>query len=153
MANTYTQIYIQVIFAVARRECLITKRHQEEINKFITGIIRNKNQKLIAIGGMPDHLHMLIGMQPDIALSDLVRDVKSSSSIWINDHRWMRGKFNWQEGFGGFSYSRSQIDSVARYILDQEKHHAKRSFRNEYLGFLKKFDIAFEERYAFEWVD
>src|SRR5260370_38449878 len=130
MANTYTQIYIQVIFAVARREGLIVRRHRDEVNKFITGSIRNKKHKLIAIGGMPDHLHMLNGMRPGVALSDLVRDVKSSSSIWINDRRWMRGKFNWQEGFGGFSYSRSQIDSVARYILNQEKHHAKRSFRN-----------------------
>src|SRR5215831_17969987 len=151
MPNTYTQIYIHVIFAVARRECLISKRHQEELNKFITGIIRNKRHKLISIGSMPDHLHMLIGMRPDVALSGLVRDVKSSSSAWINDNRWMRGRFNWQEGFGGFSYSRSQMDRVARYILNQEAHHAKRSFRNEYLGLLKKFDIEFNEEYAFEW--
>ena len=153
MPNTYTQFYIHVIFAVARRECLISKHHQEEVNKFITGIIRNQRHKLISIGGMPDHLHMLIGMRPDVALSDLVRDVKSCSSAWINDNRWMRGRFNWQEGFGGFSYSRSQIDRVARYILNQDAHHARRSFRNEYLGLLKKFDVEFKEEYAFEWIE
>ncbi len=102
MANTYTQIYIQVVFAVSGREGLITRDFKEELYKYITGMVRNKKQKLIAINGMPDHLHMLIGMKPDVALSELVGKVKASSSNFINDHRWVRGRFSWQEGFGAF---------------------------------------------------
>ena len=153
MANTYTQIYIQVVFAVSGRECLITSGFKEELYKYITGMVRNKKQKLIAINGMPDHLHMLIGMKPDMALSELVGKVKASSSKFINDHRLMRGRFSWQEGFGAFSYSHSQLGSVARYIENQEAHHAKRSFRQEYLGLLRKFDLAYGEKYLFKWME
>ncbi|HEY3134882.1 MAG TPA: IS200/IS605 family transposase, partial [Blastocatellia bacterium] len=116
MANTYTQIYIQVVFAVEWRQCLITPEHKEELHKYITGIIRNDSQKLIAINSMPDHMHILIGLRPDIALSDLVRDIKANSSRFINDEGWLRGRFNWQEGYGAFSYSHSHLDSVVRYI-------------------------------------
>ena len=133
MANTYTQIYIQVIFAVYGRLNLIRKEHKEELHKYITGIIRNNGQKLIAINSMPDHVHILIGLKPDLALSDLVRDMKSSSSAFINKRNWLPGKFNWQEGFGAFSYSRSQLDSEVKYIHNQEQHHKKKSFKEEYL--------------------
>ena len=153
MANTYTQIYIQVIFAVSERQCLINKTFKDELYKYMTGIIRNERQKLISIGGMPDHVHLLIGLRPDMAVSDLVKAVKAGSSNFVNDKRWVRGRFSWQEGFGGFSYSRSQIDAVARYIENQEAHHAKKSFKNEYLSLLRKYDIAFDDRYVFKWLD
>ena len=153
MANTYSQIYIQVVFAVEERACLIAKSHKEELHKYITGIVRNESQKLIAIHAMPDHVHMLLGLKPDMALSDLVRDVKASSSKFINSKSWIKSKFRWQEGFGAFSYGHSQLDGVVRYIQNQEKHHAKRSFRNEYFSLLRKFDIAFEDKYVFKFMD
>jgi putative transposase len=117
------------------------------------GIIRKQGQKLIEINCMPDHAHLLIGLKPSIALSDLIRDVKSDSSEFINRKRWIRGRFNWQEGFGAFSYSHSHLDSVVAYIRNQEKHHAKKSFRSEYLTLLKKFDIAYDQKYVFEFPD
>lgn len=153
MANTYTQIYIQVVFAVTARQSLIENTFKEEVQKYISGIIRNKGQKLIAINCMPDHTHLLISLKPSIALSDLVRDIKSNSTELINQKKWLRGRFNWQEGFGGFSYSHSQLDTVVRYIQNQEKHHARKSFRAEYLGLLQKFDIAFEDKYLFSFLD
>ena len=153
MANTYTQIYIQVVFAVAGREALIRREHKEELCKYITGVVRNKEQKLIAINGMPDHLHVLVGLEPGLALSDLVRDVKANSSRFINESGWFIGRFSWQEGFGAFSYGRSQLSTVIRYIEDQERHHAKRSFKDEYLTLLRKFDIAFDEKYVFKFFD
>ena len=152
MANTYTQIYIQAVFAVQSRQNLISKDHKEELHKYITGIIRNKKQKLIAIKSMPDHIHIFIGMRPSIALSDLIRDIKSNSSSFINEKRWFRGKFNWQEGFGAFSYGHSQIDAIIKYIQNQEKHHAKKTFKEEYLKMLKKFNIEYDDKYLFNWV-
>lgn len=151
MANTFSQIYIQTVFAVSLRRCLIKPDFKEELQKYITGIIRKKKQKLIAINCMPDHAHLLIGLKPSIALSDLVRDVKSDSSEFINRKRWIRGRFTWQEGFGAFSYSHSHLDSVISYIRNQERHHAKRSFKTEYLSLLKKFDIAYEPKYLFDF--
>jgi REP element-mobilizing transposase RayT len=151
MANTYTQIYIQVVFAVEWRQCLITPEHKEELHKYITGIVRNDSQKLIAINSMPDHMHILIGLRPDIALSDLVRDIKANSSRFINDEGWLRGRFNWQEGYGAFSYSHSHLDSVVRYIRNQEQHHSRRTFKSEYMTLLRKFDIAFDEKYVFDF--
>jgi REP element-mobilizing transposase RayT len=153
MANTYTQIYIQIVFAVRERDALIDRSWKEELFRYIAGIIRNHAQKLIAIGGVGDHIHLLIGLQPDITLSNLVRDIKSSSSKWINDRKLVRGKFYWQEGFGAFSYSRSQIDEVAQYVLNQEERHKDRSFKDEYVGILKKFDIDFDDRYVFDFFD
>lgn len=153
MANTYTQIYIQVIFAVSGRHGLISNEHKEEIYKFITGIVRNKKQKLIAINGVPDHIHMLVGLKPDMSLSDLVKDVKANSSRFINERRWLRGKFAWQEGFGAFSYSHSQLGAVIRYIQNQEQHHRRRSFKEEYVGLLKKFEIEYDPRYVFDFGD
>ncbi len=153
MANTYTQIYIQVVFAVSGRQCLISKSWKEELHKYIAGIMRNENQKLIAINAMPDHTHILIGLKPDMALSDLVGEIKSSSSNFINHQRWVRGRFNWQEGFGAFSYSHSQLSQVARYIQNQEKHHARSSFKQEYLKLLDKFSVEYDDRYVFKWIE
>ncbi|HSH96167.1 MAG TPA: IS200/IS605 family transposase, partial [Roseimicrobium sp.] len=141
MANTYTQIYIHVVFAVEGRQCLIRPDHNDELQKYITGIVTAKKHKLIAINNMPDHLHMLIGLRPDAALSDLVRDVKAGSSKFINDKRWMAGRFSWQEGFGAFSHARSQLDTVIRYIQNQQKHHVRKSFRDEYVQLLEKFGV------------
>ena len=152
MANTYSQIYVQIVFAVQGRQNLILDAYKEEIQKYITGIVRNQKQKLIVINGMPDHLHILIGLTPNMALSDLVRDIKSDSSAFINGKKWFRGKFNWQEGFGAFSYGRSQLSQVVKYIRDQEKHHQHRSFKEEYLSLLRKFQIEFSEEYLFDWV-
>jgi REP-associated tyrosine transposase len=153
MANTFTQIYIQVVFAVEGRQALIRPENKEELHKYITGIVRNKGQKVIAINSRPDHLHMLVGLQPDIALSDLVREVKKSSTGFIRANRWVKGRFNWQTGFGGFSYSRSSLDQVIRYIQKQDEHHAKRSFRDEYTRLLRKFDVAFDEKYVFDFAE
>ncbi|MGH7595815.1 MAG: IS200/IS605 family transposase [bacterium] len=153
MANTYTQIYIHVVFAVQGRQNLIPKEHKEELHKYITGIVKNKGQKLIAINSMPDHVHVFIGMKPSIALSDLVGDIKTGSSTFINEKKWIREKFNWQVGFGAFSYGHSQIDVVVKYIQDQEEHHAKKSFREEYLNMLNKFNVAYDEKYLFKWIE
>ncbi|HWN98120.1 MAG TPA: IS200/IS605 family transposase [Blastocatellia bacterium] len=142
MANTYTQLYVQVVFAVAGREGLINRDHKDELCKYITGVVRNKGQKLIAINGMPDHMHVLVGIEPVVALSDLVRDIKANSSRFINEKGWLQGRFSWQEGFGAFSYGRSQLGAVIRYIENQEEHHARNSFKDEYLSLLRKFDIA-----------
>jgi REP element-mobilizing transposase RayT len=150
MANTYTQIYIHAVFAVEGRQSLIEPEHNDELQKYITGIVSGQNQKLIAINNMPDHLHMLVGLAPDIALSDLVRDVKAGSSKFINEKRWVRGRFSWQEGFGAFSYSRSQLGTVIRYIENQQKHHASKSFLDEYTALLEKFEVQYDRRYIFK---
>ena len=153
MGNTYTQIYIQIIFAVKGRQSLIPKRHQDELHKYITGIVSNRGQKLFAICAMPDHVHILVSIHPDIKISDLVRDIKAGSSKFINDNKWMSDKFSWQEGYGAFSYAKSAINNVVNYILNQEEHHKKRSFKEEYLGFLMKFEIEHDEKYLFEWIE
>lgn len=153
MANTYSQIYIQIVFTVKGRENLINKKHQEELHKYITGIIAKRQQKLLAIYANPDHIHILVGIKPSIAISDLVRDIKTGSTKFINDNRWVNGKFNWQEGFGAFSYSRSQIDNVINYIANQEEHHRKTGFKEEYIDFLKTYEIDYEENYLFEWIE
>jgi putative transposase len=150
MANTYTQIYIHVIFAVTGRQNLIDEQHNEELQKYITGIISGQNQKLIAINNMPDHLHLLIGLKSDLSLSELIRDVKANSSRFINERRWCRGKFSWQEGFGAFSYSRSQLGDVIRYIEDQQKHHTTKTFRQEYVELLEKFEVEYDPKYIFK---
>jgi putative transposase len=153
MANTYSQIYIQIVFAVQGRQCLIQPDHKEEIHKYITGIVTRQKQKLLQINGVSDHVHLLIGLKPNIALSDLVRDIKADSSKFINERRWVKGKFHWQEGFGAFSYGHSQLDRVIQYIRDQEKHHLQNSFKHEYLALLHKFDIAFEDKYVFDFIE
>jgi len=153
MANTYSQIYIQTVFAVDGRLSLIRPEFKEELYKYITGIVRNNNQKLIAINGMSDHVHILIGLKPAMALADLVRDIKADSSDFINRKKWVRGRFCWQEGYGAFSYGHSQLKTIIRYIQNQEQHHRRRTFKDEYLTWLKKFEVPFDERYIFEFVD
>ena len=153
MPNTYSQIYIQIVFAVEDRQNLIAPLNREELDRYITGIVTNRGQKLLAIFVMPDHAHILIGMKPSICLSDLVRDVKAGSSNFINEKRWVKGRFNCQEGYGAFSYSRSRVDSVGRYILDQEERHRNRTFKNEYVSLLKKFEVEFDDEYLFDFVD
>jgi REP element-mobilizing transposase RayT len=150
MANTYTQIYLHIVFAVEGRQNLIAPEHNDELQKYITGIVTTQRHKLIAINNMPDHLHVLVGMRPDAALSDLVRDVKTGSSKFINEKRWVIGRFSWQEGFGAFSHSRSQLDDVIRYIQNQQQHHARKSFRDEYLELLEKFGVPYDQTYIFK---
>ena len=153
MANTYTQIYLQVVFAVEGRQNLIRPERKEELHKYITGIVTQRGQKLLAIHCMPDHAHLLIGLKPSMALSDLVRDIKTGASNHINDQKWVAGRFSWQEGFGAFSYSHSQLTDVIRYIQNQVEHHSRKSFREEYLEFLERFEVPYEERYLFVPVD
>lgn len=153
MPGTYSQIYVQAVFAVKGRQNLIGKEWKEELCKYISGIITGKDQKSIIVNGVADHVHVFIGLRPSMSVSDLVRDIKNNSSNFINDKKFVAGKFSWQEGFGAFSYSQSQIESVYNYILNQEEHHKKLTFREEYIDFLKKFDIPFEERYLFDWIE
>lgn len=153
MANTFCQIYIQTVFAVTDRSCVIKPSFKEEVHKYITGIVTNHGQKLIVVNSMPDHLHMLIGLRPSMALAELVREIKSESSRFINENKWVPGRFSWQEGYGAFSYGHSQLDMIIRYIQNQEQHHRRRSFRLEYLTLLRKFDIAFEDKYVFEFFE
>ena len=151
--STYSQIYIQVVMAVKGRPSLISQKWEEELYKYITGIITNKGQKLIAINGMPDHIHILIGMKPSCCLSDLVREVKKSSNTFIKEKKFTKFKFEWQEGYGAFSYSHSDLNQVITYIQDQKKHHTKKSFKEEYIKFLKKFEVEYDETYLFNWID
>lgn len=153
MANTYSQIYIQVVFAVKGRQNLLLKSWRDDVFKYMSGIIDNKGQKAIIVNGVADHVHLFIGLKPTIAISDLIRDVKNNTTNFINDNKKVKGKFAWQEGFGVFSYSHSHIDRVYKYILNQEAHHKKRTFKEEYLELLEKFEVPFEERYLFEWID
>ncbi len=154
MPNTYSQIYIQFIFAVKGRESQILESHRERLQQYISGIVSSKEQKLLAIYANRDHIHLLIGFNKlDVKISDFVRDIKSNSSKKINEENWFLGKFYWQEGYGAFSYSKSQVDSVVKYILKQKEHHKKKSFRQEYLDFLKKFEVEYDEKYLFEFYD
>jgi REP element-mobilizing transposase RayT len=153
MANTYTQLYVQIIFSPYGRQNLIRNEIKSDVYKYIVGIIKNKNQKPMIINGMPDHIHIFLGFSPDIAISDLVRDIKSNSTNFINEQKLVAGKFAWQRGFGAFTYSKSQVPRVIEYIKRQEEHHKKITFREEYLGFLKKFNIDYKDEYLFEWYD
>ena len=150
MANTYTQIYIHVVFAIEGRQNLIKPEHNDELQKYISGIISGQQHKLIAINNLPDHLHLSIGMPPDSSLSDPVRSVKAGSSKFINEKHWVAGRFSWQEGFGAFSHSRSQLGTVIRYIENQQNHHAKKSFQEEYIALLEKFNVDYDPRYIFK---
>ena len=153
MANTYTQIYAHIVFAVRYREALISSSLKERLQKYITGIIQNQGHKLIAINTMPDHAHIFIGMKPDAALSDLVRDVKRDSTNFVNHEIRLRSKFGWQEGYGAFSYSHSQIDTVVKYIRNQEEHHHRKSFREEYETMLREFAVEYDATYVFDWIE
>ena len=149
--STYSQIYIQIVFAVKGRDSLIQLPSEVRIHKYITGIVQKKEQKMLAINGVPDHIHFLIGMKPSCRLSDLVREIKKSSNDLIREEKLSKFKFNWQEGFGAFSYSHSQLDDVIAYIMNQKEHHKKKTFKEEYMGFLKKFNVEYNEKYLFEW--
>ena len=153
MSNTYSQIFIQIVFTVKGRENLIPTSKRKELHKYITGIIKKRNQKLLSVFAMPDHIHILIGIKPDIRISDLVRDIKTGTSKYITENNWVKGKFAWQSGYGAFSYSKSQVDKVVKYIANQEQHHKKKTFKEEYLEFLQKFEIDYDERYLFKWID
>lgn len=153
MSGTYHQIYIQYVFAVKGRENLLHKPWREDVFKYISGIITSKGQKSIIVNGVSDHVHLMVGLKPSQCASDLIRDVKNNSSNFINDQKFLKGKFAWQEGYGVFSYSHSQLDNVYKYILNQEEHHRKKTFKAEYTEFLKKFEIPFEEKYLFDWIE
>ena len=153
MANTFTQLHIQFVFAVQGRMNLIPKAHKDEIHKYISGVVTERKCKMLAINSMPDHIHIFIGLHPSQSISDLVRDIKTNSSSFITGKKMVKGKFNWQEGYGAFSYSHSHINTVVRYILNQEEHHQIKSFKEEYLAFLQKFEIKYDEKYLFEWIE
>jgi putative transposase len=149
MPNTYSQLYIQVVFNVQGRQHFIAEEFRERLQQYITGIVQHKGQKLLAIYCMPDHIHMLVSIKPDIAVSDLVRDVKANSGSFIKSN--LGNTFNWQKGFGAFSYAKSQLNDVAMYISNQPQHHQKRTFREEYIEFLNRYDIQYDEKYLFEF--
>jgi putative transposase len=153
MANTFTQIHIHAIFAVQNRISLISKTWEERLYQYITGIIQNHNHKLLSINGMPDHIHILFGMRPTQSLSDLMQDIKGDSSKWINENKFVEGKFSWQEGYGAFSFSKSQLSSVAVYIENQKQHHKKKTFIEEYKKILNDFNIEYDERYIFKQIE
>ncbi|MFH0893550.1 MAG: IS200/IS605 family transposase [Bacteroidota bacterium] len=149
MANTYTQLHVQIVFAPKYRASLITSSWQEDLQKYITGIIQNNKHKMLCINCMPDHLHMLIGLNPVQSLSKLVQETKAGSSGWINKNRFTKGRFEWQEGYGAFSYSKCDIHSVMNYIEQQQIHHKKADFKSEYLKLLKEFEIEYKTEFVF----
>ena len=153
MAGTFSRIYIQIVFAVKGRNNSIQNEWKDALHKYISGIIKKKGHKSIVVGGMPDHIHVFVGLKPVMAISDLIRDIKNNSTNFINEKKFVQGKFCWQEGYGAFSYSHSQIDSVYNYILNQEKHHRMKSFKEEYLDMLTKFAIEHDEKYLFDWIE
>ena len=150
MTDTYTQLYIHIVLSVKGRQPLIPKQHKTELHKYITGIVTNKKQKMIQINSMPDHIHILIGVTPDIAISDLVRDIKRNATQLINRKRWTVGKFMWQAGFAAFTYSHSQLKDVITYIENQEEHHSHKTFKEEYLELLRRFDVSYNPKYVFD---
>jgi len=152
IAGTYSQLYIHVVFAVKGRANLITT-WKNELYSYIAGIINSKNQKAIIINGYTDHVHCFIGLKPSMAIADLVRDIKNNSSKFVNEQGWVKGKFQWQEGYGVFSYGHSQIEKVYNYILNQEEHHRRKSFKEEYIEFLKKYEIDHDQKYLFDWME
>ncbi len=153
MPNTYSKIYIHAVFAVKGRENIISKTWKEELYKYICGIVNGNKQKVYAINGMPDHIHILLSIKPDVSLSDLMKDIKANSSKWINSKGFIKGTFRWQEGFGAFSVSESQLDKVINYIDLQEEHHAKKTFTQEYIDFLESYRVEYDTKYIFEAVE
>lgn len=150
MPNTYSQIHIHVVFSVQNRLSLISKQWEQRLYKYISGIIQNQGHKLIVINGMPDHIHILFGMRPNQSISELLRTIKSDSSRWINENKFVAGKFSWQEGYGAFSYARSEISNVAKYIENQKLHHTHKTFIEEYIAMLEEFEIEFDSKYIFK---
>jgi putative transposase len=150
MADTFSQIYLQFVFAVKGRESLIKAEHKEELQKYITGLVKNRNSKLLAVNCMPDHTHLFVGFSPAIKVSDFIKEIKVESNEFINAKKIARG-FSWQNGYGVFSYSQSHIGVVCHYIENQEQHHRKISFKEEYLEFLSKFNLKTENKDLFTW--
>ena len=153
MANTYTQISIHAVFAVKSRENIITKEWRDDLHKYISGIITDEGAKSLAVGGWKDHVHAFFGLQPALSIAELLQKIKANSSRWINKERFIKGKFQWQEGYGAFSYSRSQRDPVIKYIMNQEEHHRTETFREEYVGMLNNFEVEYDEKYLFEFYE
>jgi REP element-mobilizing transposase RayT len=153
MANTYTQINIHAVFCVKRRENIITLNFSDQLYSYLAGIINKTGNYSLAVNGYRDHVHAFFELNPSLALSDVMRDIKTNSSKWINEKHFVKGHFSWQKGFGAFSYSRSQRNNVIKYIMNQEKHHSKKTFREEYLELLEKFEIPFEDNYVFEFFE
>jgi putative transposase len=153
MAGTFSQIYIQYVFAVKGRQNILQKPWRDEVFKYMSGIIKGKNQKPIIVNGVSDHVHVFVGLKPSMCIADLVRDIKNNSSNFINEQKYLKGKFAWQEGYGAFSYAHSQMNSVYKYIANQEEHHRKKTFKQEYTHFLKKFEIEYKDEFIFEWID
>jgi putative transposase len=150
MANTYTQLYVQIVFAVKGRVSLIRSHWEDELYKYITGIVQNRKHKMLAINGMPDHIHIFLGLNPNESISELVREIKKASNSYINERKFSNYPFQWQSGYGAFTYNRSDIDAVVKYVMNQKIHHSKKSFRDEYIELLKEFEIEFKEQYLFE---
>jgi len=150
MAHTYTKIHIHIVFSVRKSICRIPDDLREELHRYITGIVQNQGHKMLAVNSMPDHIHIFIGLKPDVSLSSLVRDIKANSSRWIHEHNSAARQFEWQRGYGAFSYAHSQVDAVVRYVRDQQKHHQRVVFREEYLTFLQKFGVSYDLKYVFE---
>lgn len=153
MANTFSQIYLQFVFAVQGRHSLIKKVYKEELHKYITSLVQTRKAKMLAVHCMPDHTHLFVGLKPAVLITDFVKEIKVQSNEFINERKWVHGHFQWQTGYGVFSYGHSQIDKVCRYVLNQEVHHRKKTFKEEYHELLEKFSVSFEERYLFEWID
>ena len=153
MANAFTQIYLQIIFAVKGRENLIKREFQDEINKYIAGIIKAKNQKPIIVNGVSDHIHIFIGFKPSYLLTDLIRDIKNNTTNFINEKKFAEKKFSWQDGYGAFSYSNWDVNKIFQYILNQEEHHKTINFKNEFIGFLDESHIDYNKDYLFDWVE
>jgi putative transposase len=152
MAGTYSQIYLQIVFAVQGRKNLLLKPWREDVFKYICGIITGQGQKPIIVNGVEDHVHVFVGLKPSMKISDLVREIKHSATDYINQEKFIPTKFNWQGGYGVFSYRHSDIDQIYNYILNQEAHHAKTSFKDEYHKMLKEFYVEYDEKYLFEWI-
>jgi len=153
MAGTFSRIYLQFVFAVQGRQCLIAKEHKEELHKYVTSLVQTRNAKLLAIHCMPDHLHLFTGIKPAVYIPNFVKEIKVNSNDFIKEKGWIKGAFHWQEGYGVFSYGHSQLDAVCRYIQNQEAHHRTTTFKEEYQEFLEKFAIPFEKQFLFDWID
>ncbi len=151
MANTYTQIYIHLVFSPQHKEALIRKEWSDDLEKYITGIAQNHNHKMLAIKAMHDHIHIFVGYNVNHLIPKLVEEIKTSSNAWIKLNNLSKSKFDWQKGYVAFSHSRSQIDTVVKYILNQEEHHKKRSFKDEYLEILRKNDLKYNDKYLFDF--
>ncbi len=149
MPNTYTQLYIHFVFAVKYRAAVIQPEWEEYLHRYITGIVQNNGHKLLAINSATDHLHLFAGLNPNQSISEMMRLVKCDSSEFVNKKAFSKRKFYWQEGYGAFSNSRSQIDAVVKYILTQKEHHHKKTFREEYIGMLKDYAVDYDEKYIF----